>query len=154
MKLFDVYPINNITITRAKGSYLWDDAGQQYLDMYGGHAVISIGHSHPHFISRITAPAESGSFLFQLDPHTAAAGAGRQTRQGFRKRRLPAFPMQFRCGSQRKCTEACFFSHRQKKNNCIQQIISRKNLSGSCSNRQSCNTCSGQSNRQCGLSSF
>jgi acetylornithine/N-succinyldiaminopimelate aminotransferase len=54
MKLFDVYPINDITITRAKGSYLWDDAGQQYLDMYGGHAVISIGHTHPHFVSRIT----------------------------------------------------------------------------------------------------
>ena len=54
MKLFDVYPINNITITRAKGSYLWDDAGQQYLDMYGGHAVISIGHTHPHYVSRIT----------------------------------------------------------------------------------------------------
>ncbi len=54
MNLFNVYPINNITITRAKGSYLWDDAGQQYLDMYGGHAVISIGHTHPHFVSRIT----------------------------------------------------------------------------------------------------
>lgn len=54
MNLFDVYPINNITITRAKGSYLWDDAGQQYLDMYGGHAVISIGHTHPHYVSRIT----------------------------------------------------------------------------------------------------
>src|ERR1017187_8432960 len=54
MNLFDVYPINNITITRAKGTYLWDDAGQQYLDMYGGHAVISIGHTHPHFVSRIT----------------------------------------------------------------------------------------------------
>ena len=54
MNLFDVYPINNITITRAKGSYLWDDAGQQYLDMYGGHALISIGHTHPHFVSRIT----------------------------------------------------------------------------------------------------
>src|SRR5450432_1030185 len=54
MKLFEVYPINEITITRAKGSYLWDDAGQQYLDMYGGHAVISIGHTHPHFVSRIT----------------------------------------------------------------------------------------------------
>lgn len=54
MKLFDVYPINDITITRAKGSYLWDNAGQQYLDMYGGHAVISIGHTHPHFVSRIT----------------------------------------------------------------------------------------------------
>jgi acetylornithine/N-succinyldiaminopimelate aminotransferase len=54
MKLFDVYPINDITITRAKGSYLWDEKGQQYLDMYGGHAVISIGHTHPHFVSRIT----------------------------------------------------------------------------------------------------
>jgi acetylornithine/N-succinyldiaminopimelate aminotransferase len=54
MKLFDVYPINDITVTRAKGSYLWDDKGQQYLDMYGGHAVISIGHTHPHFVSRIT----------------------------------------------------------------------------------------------------
>jgi acetylornithine/N-succinyldiaminopimelate aminotransferase len=54
MHLFDVYPINPITITRAKGSYLWDDAGQQYLDMYGGHAVISIGHTHPHYVSRIT----------------------------------------------------------------------------------------------------
>jgi acetylornithine aminotransferase len=54
MKLFDVYPINDITITRARGSYLWDEAGQQYLDMYGGHAVISIGHTHPHFVSRIT----------------------------------------------------------------------------------------------------
>jgi acetylornithine/N-succinyldiaminopimelate aminotransferase len=54
MKLFDVYPVNDITIIRAKGSYLWDDAGQQYLDMYGGHAVISIGHTHPHFVSRIT----------------------------------------------------------------------------------------------------
>jgi len=54
MNLFDVYPINPITITRAKGSYLWDDVGQQYLDMYGGHAVISIGHTHPHYVSRIT----------------------------------------------------------------------------------------------------
>lgn len=54
MNLFDVYPINNITITKAKGSYVWDDAGQQYLDMYGGHAVISIGHTHPHYVKRIT----------------------------------------------------------------------------------------------------
>lgn len=53
MKLFDVYPINEITITKAKGSYVWDDAGTQYLDMYGGHAVISIGHTHPHWVKRI-----------------------------------------------------------------------------------------------------
>jgi acetylornithine/N-succinyldiaminopimelate aminotransferase len=54
MKLFDVYPINNIAVTKAKGSYVWDDSGQQYLDMYGGHAVISIGHTHPHYVQRIT----------------------------------------------------------------------------------------------------
>jgi len=54
MNLFDVYPLNNITITKAKGSYVWDVDGQQYLDMYGGHAVISIGHTHPHYVQRIT----------------------------------------------------------------------------------------------------
>ena len=53
MNLFDVYPINNITITKAKGSYVWDDKGEQYLDLYGGHAVISIGHTHPHWVKRI-----------------------------------------------------------------------------------------------------
>lgn len=53
MNLFDVYPLNDITITRALGSYVWDDNGVQYLDMYGGHAVISIGHTHPHWVMRI-----------------------------------------------------------------------------------------------------
>ncbi|HSZ84441.1 MAG TPA: aminotransferase class III-fold pyridoxal phosphate-dependent enzyme [Puia sp.] len=54
MTLFDVYPLNNITIVKAKGSYVWDIEGQQYLDMYGGHAVISIGHTHPHYVQRLT----------------------------------------------------------------------------------------------------
>ena len=54
MKLFDVYPINNINITRGIGSYVWDDLGQEYLDLYGGHAVISIGHTHPHYVKRVT----------------------------------------------------------------------------------------------------
>lgn len=53
MNLFDVYPLNNITITKAEGSYVWDDKGTKYLDMYGGHAVISIGHTHPHWVKRI-----------------------------------------------------------------------------------------------------
>ncbi|HVZ57893.1 MAG TPA: aminotransferase class III-fold pyridoxal phosphate-dependent enzyme [Chitinophagaceae bacterium] len=53
MNLFDVYPINDITIVKAKGSYVWDDQGEQYLDLYGGHAVISIGHTHPHWVQRI-----------------------------------------------------------------------------------------------------
>jgi len=54
MNLFDVYAINDITIVKAKGSYVWDNEGQQYLDLYGGHAVISIGHTHPHYVSRLT----------------------------------------------------------------------------------------------------
>jgi len=54
MKLFDVYPVNNISIEKAKGSYVWDDKGEQYLDLYGGHAVISIGHTHPHYVERVT----------------------------------------------------------------------------------------------------
>lgn len=62
MKLFDVYPINNITIVKAKGSYVWDDKGDQYLDMYGGHAVISIGHNHPHWKKRIEEQLEKISF--------------------------------------------------------------------------------------------
>jgi acetylornithine aminotransferase len=53
MKLFDVYPLNDVTIVKAKDSYVWDDNGVQYLDMYGGHAVISIGHTHPHWVERI-----------------------------------------------------------------------------------------------------
>lgn len=53
MTLFDVYPLNDITITKASGSYVWDENGVQYLDMYGGHAVISIGHTHPHWVKRI-----------------------------------------------------------------------------------------------------
>jgi acetylornithine aminotransferase len=53
MKLFDVYPLNNITITKAAGSYVWDEKGNEYLDMYGGHAVISIGHTHPYWVSAI-----------------------------------------------------------------------------------------------------
>jgi acetylornithine/N-succinyldiaminopimelate aminotransferase len=53
MNLFDVYPINNINIVKAKGSYVWDGNDVKYLDMYGGHAVISIGHTNPHWVKRI-----------------------------------------------------------------------------------------------------
>ncbi|HET8828240.1 MAG TPA: aminotransferase class III-fold pyridoxal phosphate-dependent enzyme [Pelobium sp.] len=54
MKLFDVYPINNINIVKGQGSLVWDSKGQEYLDLYGGHAVISIGHTHPHYVKRLT----------------------------------------------------------------------------------------------------
>jgi acetylornithine aminotransferase len=62
MTLFDVYPLNNITIARAQGSYVWDAQGNQYLDMYGGHAVISIGHTHPHWVKRIEAQLSQIAF--------------------------------------------------------------------------------------------
>jgi acetylornithine aminotransferase len=62
MNLFDVYPLNDITIVKAKGSYVWDDKGEQYLDLYGGHAVISIGHTHPHWVKRIEEQLEKIAF--------------------------------------------------------------------------------------------
>ncbi|MDX1954148.1 MAG: aminotransferase class III-fold pyridoxal phosphate-dependent enzyme [Chitinophagaceae bacterium] len=62
MNLFDVYPINDITIVKAKGSYVWDEKGEQYLDLYGGHAVISIGHTHPHWVKRIEEQLEKVAF--------------------------------------------------------------------------------------------
>jgi acetylornithine aminotransferase len=62
MKLFDVYPINDVTIVKAKGSYVWDENGEQYLDLYGGHAVISIGHTHPHWVKRIEDQLEKIAF--------------------------------------------------------------------------------------------
>ena len=51
MKLFDVYPLNQIEPVKAEGCYIWDKDGKKYLDLYGGHAVISIGHTHPHYVS-------------------------------------------------------------------------------------------------------
>lgn len=54
MKLFDVYPLFDINIVKGKGCQVWDDKGQEYLDLYGGHAVISIGHAHPHYVEAIS----------------------------------------------------------------------------------------------------
>lgn len=54
MQLFDVYPLMNVTPEKASGVYLWDNTGQKYLDLYGGHAVISIGHSHPQYVKKIS----------------------------------------------------------------------------------------------------
>ena len=53
MELFDVYPLFDINIVKGRGCKVWDDKGTEYLDLYGGHAVISIGHSHPHYINKV-----------------------------------------------------------------------------------------------------
>ncbi len=54
MELFDVYPLMDVTIARGKGCRVWDCEGQEYLDLYGGHAVISVGHCHPHYVEAMT----------------------------------------------------------------------------------------------------
>ena len=62
MQIFDVYPVNDITIVRGLGSYIWDDAGNEYLDFYGGHAVISVGHTNPYYVKRLTAQLNKIAF--------------------------------------------------------------------------------------------
>ncbi|MBR4366522.1 MAG: aminotransferase class III-fold pyridoxal phosphate-dependent enzyme [Bacteroidaceae bacterium] len=62
MNLFDVYPLFNIAIQKGKGCKVWDSEGQEYLDLYGGHAVISIGHCHPHYIEKMTAQLNNLGF--------------------------------------------------------------------------------------------
>lgn len=54
MKLFDVYSLFDIVPVKGKGCRVWDDKGQEYLDLYGGHAVISVGHTHPHYVEAIS----------------------------------------------------------------------------------------------------
>ncbi|SEI83961.1 acetylornithine aminotransferase [Cyclobacterium xiamenense] len=62
MKPFDVYPLMQVTPVRAEGVYLWDEGGNRYLDLYGGHAVISVGHSHPHFVASLRNQLEKIAF--------------------------------------------------------------------------------------------
>ncbi|WP_430972195.1 aspartate aminotransferase family protein [Sunxiuqinia rutila] len=62
MNLFDVYPLFDITPVKAEGCYVWDDAGNRYLDLYGGHAVISVGHSHPKYVAQISEQLQQIGF--------------------------------------------------------------------------------------------
>ncbi len=62
MNIFDVYPINDIEPVKALGSKIWDSTGQEYLDLYGGHAVISIGHSHPYYVRKLTKQLKNIGF--------------------------------------------------------------------------------------------
>ncbi len=62
MKLFDVYPLFDVNIVKGNGCKVWDEKGQEYLDLYGGHAVISIGHAHPHYIEKVTEQVNNLGF--------------------------------------------------------------------------------------------
>ena len=78
MKLFDVYPLFDINIVKGKGCHVWDDKGTEYLDLYGGHAVISIGHAHPHYVEM------HAWILFQLRYQRTATATGRTVGKGLR----------------------------------------------------------------------
>ena len=106
MKLFDVYPLFDVNIVKGKGCKVWDENGQEYLDLYGGHAVISIGHSHPHYIEKVTEQLQkigfySNSVINKLQQELAQ-----------RLRRLPAVSDQQRCRGQRERLEACLVHQR------------------------------------------
>lgn len=58
MKLYDVYPLFDVEIVKGRGCYVYDSQGTEYLDLYGGHAVISVGHSHPHYVEALTRQAQ------------------------------------------------------------------------------------------------
>ena len=62
MKLFDVYPLFDVNIVKGQGCKVWDDKGQEYLDLYGGHAVISIGHCHPHYVEKLNGQLQTLGF--------------------------------------------------------------------------------------------
>ena len=62
MKLFDVYPLFGVNIVKGKDCKVWDDKGQEYLDLYGGHAVISIGHCHPHYVEKVSEQLQTLGF--------------------------------------------------------------------------------------------
>ena len=62
MKLFDVYPLFDINVVRGKGCHVYDDKGNEYLDLYGGHAVISVGHTHPYYVEKLTKQLNQLSF--------------------------------------------------------------------------------------------
>lgn len=62
MRIFDVYPLFDIVPVRAKGAYIWDNNGNQYLDLYGGHAVISVGHAHPDYLQKLTGQLHDIAF--------------------------------------------------------------------------------------------
>ena len=62
MKLFDVYPLFDINVVRVKGCHVYDDKGNEYLDLYGGHAVISVGHTHPYYVEKLTKQLNQLSF--------------------------------------------------------------------------------------------
>ena len=94
MKLYDVYPLFDINIVKGQGCKVWDDKGQEYLDLYGGHAVISIGHCHPHYVEMLTNQLNnlgfySNSVINKLQVKLAEKNPRAFYREGFPRQNIP-----------------------------------------------------------------
>jgi acetylornithine/N-succinyldiaminopimelate aminotransferase len=116
MKLFDVYPLFDITPVKAQGSWLWDDKGEKYLDLYGGHAVISIGHSHPQYVKALNDQLGKISFYSNSvqNPQQVKLAEKLGELSGYPDYQL--FLVQLRCRSKRECFKACFVCYRKEEN--------------------------------------
>lgn len=136
MKLFDVYPINNINIVKAKGSYVWDDKGVQYLDMYGGHAVISIGHTHPHWVRRIEEQLNNIAFYSNSVQIPIQKELADKLGKLSRKEDYQLFLVNSGAEANENALKLASFVTGRKKNRCIFKSISRKDIIGCCGNRQ------------------
>ena len=76
MNLFDVYSLFDVTPVRARGCTVWDDQGQEYLDLYGGHAVISVGHCHPHYVQALKDQLEVERQMWEANSAKKEVGGG------------------------------------------------------------------------------
>ena len=76
MKLFDVYPLFNITIEKGSGCQVYDNEGNEYLDLYGGHAVISVGHTHPKYVKALTEQSAKLGFYSNSVQNPTASRTG------------------------------------------------------------------------------
>ena len=146
MKLFDVYPLFNISITRGKGCKVWDCEGTQYLDLYGGHAVISIGHAHPHYVEAVSRQVGQLGFY-----SNSVIKIGRTTWQSQWLRGLPTVPHQQWCRSQRECAEACIVPHRTDTHSVRPKGVSRTHVVSGGGYGQSKDNSPSQCQRPCDL---
>ena len=132
MNLFDVYPINDVTIVKAKGSYVWDDKGEQYLDLYGGHAVISIGHTHPHWVKRIEEQLEKIAFYSNSVKIPLQTELAEKLGKVSGKEDYSLFLCNSGAEANENALKLASFSQWKKKNNCFQQILSWQNFVSCC----------------------
>lgn len=86
--MFDVYNLLDIEPVKAEGVYFWDREGNKYLDFYGGHAVISIGHSHPHYVEQVSGQLKNIGFYSNSVENPFAGGTGTETAGTFGLPRL------------------------------------------------------------------